>query len=229
MPRLFFPTFDHSDVSVRRVPRQMLWCARCHVLGYCSKACQSADWTAAGGHKGECRFLPAAIDAFGRDFLGSGGGGGGGGGGDVDGGGGSLTDLLLAARTLRRLHRLPSKDAAAAAAAKVAGGEDDEGAEGGELVEVMSLGTGGQSVSLSPCAEASLGAFAANHPLVAPLLPKGISAAQVTPHAKGKKANQGPQSGSAKAQTWLDTGDRLHRKPPRPQAPLDRCKRRSLR
>ena len=107
---------------------QVKRCARCHVLGYCGKGCQQADWDL--GHKHECRFLPAATEAYYKAADASSGGGGGGGGGGAAVLDGSLTDLLLAARTLWRLHRLPEGADAAKEVAALAVCSDDSGGGG---------------------------------------------------------------------------------------------------
>lgn len=37
-------------------------CSKCHLIAYCSRACQCADWPM---HAHECKHLAAAIDAYG--------------------------------------------------------------------------------------------------------------------------------------------------------------------
>ncbi|KAL7551716.1 hypothetical protein ACHAWF_014898 [Thalassiosira exigua] len=40
--------------------RRIRACTRCRSVGYCSRACQRADWTSRGGHKARCRPRPVA-------------------------------------------------------------------------------------------------------------------------------------------------------------------------
>ena len=57
-PRLCFACAARSPVA---------WCAKCGVAGYCSRACQTADWKRGkwGGHKAQC----AAYKVLGRQQL----------------------------------------------------------------------------------------------------------------------------------------------------------------
>ena len=68
-------------------------CVMCRVTFYCSKACQTADWKAEGGHKAECKALIAeaeGAEGAAACAAASGGDGGAGSGVETGGGGSSL-------------------------------------------------------------------------------------------------------------------------------------------